>query len=66
MKKKKQPNWLPDALKRYHKIYDAFIFTQPATTIQVVDDSGYVKTYKGERFMVLDEFRERKLKELGI
>lgn len=24
MKKKKQPNWLPNALKRYHKIYDVF------------------------------------------
>ncbi len=24
MKKKKQPSWLPDALKRYHRIYDAF------------------------------------------
>lgn len=49
-----------------YKIYDGFIYPSPATTIQVVDDSGYVKTYKGERFMRLDEFRERKLKELGI
>lgn len=49
-----------------HKIYDGFIYPSPATTIQVVDDSGYVKTYKGERFMRLDKFRERKLKELGI
>ena len=24
MKKKKQSSWLPNALKRYHKIYDAF------------------------------------------
>ena len=24
MKKKKQPNWLPKALKRYHEIYNAF------------------------------------------
>ena len=24
MKKKKQPNWLPKALKRYRKKYDAF------------------------------------------
>lgn len=24
MKKKKQPSWLPNALKRYHKIYDVF------------------------------------------
>ena len=46
-----------------HKIYDGFIF---ATTIRVVDDSGYVKTYKGERFMRLSEYRQNKLKELGI
>jgi hypothetical protein len=56
-----------------HKIYDGFIYEPPAThnthlldTIQVVDDSGYVKTYKGERFMRLDEFRNNKLKQLGI
>ena len=49
-----------------HKIYDGFIYEPPATTIQVVDDSGYVKTYKGERFMRLDEFRNDKLKQLGI
>jgi hypothetical protein len=24
MKNKKQPSWLPKALKRYHEIYDAF------------------------------------------
>ena len=48
-----------------HKIYDGFIFPS-ATTIRVVDDSGYVKTYKGERFMRLSEYRQNKLKELGI
>lgn len=49
-----------------HKIYDGFIFPLPATTIRVVDDSGYVKTYKGERFMRLSDYRQKKLKELGI
>jgi len=49
-----------------HKIYDGFIFPFPATNIRVVDDSGYVKTYKGERFMKLSEYRQNKLKELGI
>lgn len=51
-----------------HKIYDAFIFypTREYSTIQVVDDSGRVKTYKGERFMRLSEFRQNKLNELGI
>ena len=54
-----------------HKIYDGFIF-QPRdtsltpTTIQVVNDKNKVTTYKGKRFMKLDEFRENKLKELGI
>lgn len=49
-----------------HKIYDGFIFQPHDTTIRVVDDSGYVKTYKGERFMRLSEYRQNKLKELGI
>jgi len=49
-----------------HKIYIGFIFPSPATTIQVVDDSGYVKTYKGERFMELSEYRQKKLKSLGL
>ena len=43
------------------KIYDGFIFPPPATTIQVVDDSGYLKTYKGERFMRLREYNLNKL-----
>lgn len=46
------------------KIYDGFIFPPPATTIQVVDDNGYLKTYKGERFMRLDDFREQQLNKL--
>jgi hypothetical protein len=51
-----------------HKIYDGFIFqpSNPTTTIQVVNDKNKVTTYKGKRFMKLDEFRENKLKELGI
>ena len=51
-----------------HKIYDGFIFqpSNPTTTIQVVYDKNKVTTYKGKRFMKLDEFRENKLKELGI
>ena len=54
-----------------HKIYDGFIF-QPRdtsltpTTIQVVNDKNKVTTYKSERFMTLDEYRELKLNELGI
>jgi hypothetical protein len=54
-----------------HKIYDGFIF-QPRdpslglTTIQVVNDKNKVTTYKSERFMTLDEYRELKLSELGI
>jgi hypothetical protein len=57
-----------------HKIYDGFISRIPVlhsslkedSTIQVVDDRNRVTTYKRERFMELDEFRENKLKELGI
>lgn len=49
-----------------HKIYDGFIFPFPANTIRVVDDSGYVKTYKRERFMRLSDYRQNKLKEIGI
>ncbi len=51
-----------------HKIYDGFIFhpLSENSTIKVVDDSGYVKTYKSERFMILSEYRQTKLKELGI
>jgi len=51
-----------------HKIYDAFIFQplHPNSRIQVVNDKNKVTTYKGKRFMELDEFRENKLKELGI
>ena len=49
-----------------HKIYIGFILPPPATTIQVVDDSGYVKTYKGERFMELSEYRQKQLKSLGL
>ena len=51
-----------------HKIYDAFIFqpSHPNNTIQVVNDKNKVTTYKSERFMTLDEYRENKLKELGI
>ena len=49
-----------------HKIYIGFIFPPPANTIQVVDDSGYVKTYKGERFMELSEYRQKQLKSLGL
>ena len=54
-----------------HKIYDGFIF-QPRdtslnpTTIQVVNDKNKVTTYKSERFMRLSEYRQNKLKELGI
>jgi hypothetical protein len=54
-----------------HKIYDGFIF-QPRdtsltpTTIQVVNDKNKVTTYKCERFMRLSEYRQNKLKELGI
>lgn len=48
-----------------HKIYDGF--TSPmGSTIKVVDDNGYTKSYKCERFMILSEFRQNKLKELGI
>lgn len=51
-----------------HKIYDGFIFypLKEDSTIQVVDDRNRVTTYKSKRFMKLDEFRENKLKELGI
>jgi hypothetical protein len=51
-----------------HKIYDGFD-TYPTSeyiTIQVVDDTRRVKTYKRKRFMRLSEFRQNKLKELGI
>ena len=58
-----------------HKIYDGFIFQPHATnafgiyrflSIQVVNDKNKVTTYKCERFMTLDEYRELKLNELGI
>ncbi len=51
-----------------HKIYDGFVFLPLGknSTIKVVDDTGYVKTYKAERFMRLSEYRQTKLKELGI
>ena len=51
-----------------HKIYDGFIFqpSHPNTTIQVVNDKNKVTTYKGKRFMELDEFRQNRLNELGI
>ena len=51
-----------------HKIYDGFIFQprETPTTIQVVNDKNKVTTYKGERFMRLSEYRQNKLKELGI
>ena len=47
-----------------HKIYDGVIYDNGY--VQITDDSGESKLYKGERFMRLDEFRENKLKELGI
>jgi hypothetical protein len=40
--------------------------TSEYITIQVVDDTRRVKTYKRKRFMRLSEFRQNKLKELGI
>jgi hypothetical protein len=49
-----------------HKIYDGFIFQPSGTTIQVVNDKNKVTTYKSKRFMILDEYRELKLNELGI
>ena len=51
-----------------HKIYDGFIFypLKEDSTIQVVNDKNKVTTYKSERFMILSEYRELKLKELGI
>ena len=49
-----------------HKIYDGVIFQPHATTIQVVNDKNKVTTYKSERFMRLSEYRQNKLKELGI
>jgi hypothetical protein len=51
-----------------HKIYDGFIFhpLREDSTIQVVNDKNKVTTYKCERFMTLDEYRELKLNELGI
>ena len=51
-----------------HKIYDGFIFhpLKEDSTIQVVNDKNKVTTYKFERFMTLDEYRELKLNELGI
>lgn len=51
-----------------HKIYDGFIFhpLKEDSTIQVVNDKNKVTTYKSERFMTLDEYRELKLNELGI
>jgi|688.fasta_scaffold1200700_2 hypothetical protein len=51
-----------------HKIYDGFIFhpLKEDSTIQVVNDKNKVTTYKCERFMTLDEWRELKLNELGI
>ena len=58
-----------------HKIYDGFIFHplkedcgfyDSTSTIQVVNDKNKVTTYKSERFMTLDEYRELKLNELGI
>jgi hypothetical protein len=51
-----------------HKIYDGFIFypLKEDNTIQVVDDRNLITTYNCKRFMLLDEFRESKIKELGI
>jgi hypothetical protein len=51
-----------------HKIYDGFISYpyRNLNTIKVVDDSGRLTTYKGDRFMKLSEYRQTKLNELGI
>ena len=46
-----------------NKIYDGFIF---GTYIRIIDDNGYPRTYKKDRFMNLSQFREDKLKEIGI
>ena len=54
-----------------HKIYDGFIFrpsdkSLTPTTIQVVNDKHKAITYKSKRFMILSEYRQLKLNELGI
>ena len=47
-----------------HKIYDGFIYN--SGYVRITDDNGKSKAYKGERFMKLSEYRQKKLKELGI
>ena len=51
-----------------HKIYDGFISYpyRNFNSIKVVDDSGRLTTYKGDRFMKLSDYRQTKLNELGI
>jgi len=51
-----------------HKIYDGFISYpyRNFNSIKVVDDSGRLNTYKGDRFMKLSDYRQTKLNELGI
>ena len=47
-----------------HKIYNGHIYHNGY--VRITDDSGESKAYKGERFMRLSDFRQNKLKELGI
>lgn len=51
-----------------HKIYDGFLSYpyRNFKTVKVVDDSGRITTYKGDRFMKLSDYRQTKLNELGI
>lgn len=56
---------LDESLLTVNKIYDCYIdyFSQPidSYTLSIIDNSGHARSYKRNRFVTLDEFRDKKI-----
>ena len=48
-----------------HKIYDGVLFTSSGSVMIIAND-GWEKTYSKKALIRLSDFRQEKLKELGI
>ena len=55
----------------YGKVYDVTIYSiypnpNPERFITIIDNNNHKRTFLRGSFITLDEFREKKLKEIGL
>ena len=48
------------------KVYDVLYFDDYLNLYTILDDMSYIEKFSGDRFVTLSDFRNDKLKELGI